>query len=30
LATQVERYESTRVERTARVKMYFFPEGAQS
>jgi hypothetical protein len=27
-ATQVERYESTRVERTARVKMYFFPEGA--
>jgi hypothetical protein len=30
LATQVERYESTRVERRARVKMYFFPEGAQS
>lgn len=30
LATQVERYESTRVERMARVKMYFFPEGAQS
>jgi len=30
LATQVERREAERVERRARVKMYFFPEGAQS
>jgi hypothetical protein len=30
LATQVERQEAARVERRARVKMYFFPEGAQS
>jgi hypothetical protein len=30
LATEVERLEGTRVQRRARVKMYFFPEGAQS
>ena len=30
LATEVERLEAARVERKARVKMYFFPEGAQS
>lgn len=29
-ATQIERQEAARVERKARVKMYFFPEGAQS